>query len=86
MQFVATLQRALKARGEFNAPITGAWDSATLQALRKFQRARGLDSAQISLQVARESRAAGSSLNIGVAAPVPGDYLMLTALRAASTT
>jgi hypothetical protein len=52
--FVASVQRALKARGEFNAPITGAWDSATLQALRKFQRARGLDSAQISLHVARE--------------------------------
>lgn len=52
--FVASVQRALKARGEFSAPITGAWDSATLTALRRYQRARGLDSAHISLQVARE--------------------------------
>lgn len=52
--FVASLQRALKARGEFAAPITGAWDSATLTSLRRYQRARGLDSAQISLAAARE--------------------------------
>ena len=52
--FVASLQRALKARGEYTAPITGAWDNPTLTALRRYQRARGLDSAKISLATARE--------------------------------
>lgn len=52
--FVASLQRALKARGRFFQPVTGAWDKATLDALRKFQRERGLDSAIISLAAAQE--------------------------------
>ncbi len=52
--FVASLQRALKARGRFFEPVTGAWDAATLAALRKYQRERGLDSAIISLAAAQE--------------------------------
>ncbi|MDZ7905561.1 MAG: peptidoglycan-binding domain-containing protein [Cypionkella sp.] len=52
--FVASLQRALKARGRFFEPVTGAWDAPTLEALRKFQRERGLDSAAISLAAAQE--------------------------------
>lgn len=52
--FVASLQRALKARGRFFEPVTGAWDSATLAALQKYQRERGLDSAVISLAAAQE--------------------------------
>jgi Putative peptidoglycan binding domain len=52
--FVASLQRALKARGWYNAPVTGAWDDATLAALRTYQRSRGLDSAQISLAAAQD--------------------------------
>ena len=52
--FVASLQRALKARGRFFAPVTGAWDAATLAALQKFQRERGLDSPVISLAAAQE--------------------------------
>ena len=52
--FVASLQRALKARGLFDMPVTGQWDTPTLSALRRFQRDRGLDSAQISLAAAQE--------------------------------
>ncbi len=52
--FVASLQRALKARGRFYAPVTGAWDGETLAALQKFQRERGLDSAVISRAAAQE--------------------------------
>lgn len=52
--FVASLQRALKARGHFDSPISGAWDAPTLAALRRYQRARGLDSAQIALAAAQE--------------------------------
>jgi hypothetical protein len=52
--FVASLQRALKARGRFFAPVTGAWDAETLAALQKFQRERGLDSPVISLAAAQE--------------------------------
>jgi hypothetical protein len=52
--FVASLQRALKARGRFYAPVTGAWDDETLAALQKFQRERGLDSPVISLAAAQE--------------------------------
>lgn len=52
--FVASLQRALKARGRFFEPVTGAWDAPTLAALRKFQREKGLDSAVISLAAAQE--------------------------------
>lgn len=52
--FVASLQRALKARGWYAAPVTGAWDDATLTALRTYQRSRGLDSAQISLAAAQD--------------------------------
>jgi len=51
--FVASLQRALKARGWYLAPVTGAWDAATLTALRSYQRSLGLDSAQISLAAAQ---------------------------------
>lgn len=54
VSFVASLQRALKARGRFFAPVTGAWDAETLAALQKFQRERGLDSPIISLAAAQE--------------------------------
>ena len=54
VSFVASLQRALKARGRFFAPVTGAWDAETLAALQKFQRERGLDSPVISLAAAQE--------------------------------
>jgi hypothetical protein len=51
--FAATLQRALKARGVYGGAITGAADAATRDALRRYQRALGLDSDVLSLAAAR---------------------------------
>lgn len=51
---VATLQRALAARGLFQGQVTGTLDPATQRALRRFQAARGLESGQLSLGAARE--------------------------------
>ena len=52
--FIATLQRALYARGYLRGAITGEMDPATTAALRRYQSERGLDSAQLSLQTARD--------------------------------
>lgn len=52
--FIASLQRALKARGYFLAPLTGQMDAATTDALRRYQTERGLDSRQLSLGAARD--------------------------------
>lgn len=52
--FVATLQRALLARGYYDGPLTGTMDIATSEAVRRFQAERGLDSPRISLGAARE--------------------------------
>ncbi len=51
---VATLQRALAARGLYNAPSTGVLDPATRSAIRAFQLPRGLNSDRLSLAAARE--------------------------------
>lgn len=53
-EFVATLQRALKARGLYLLPLTGQLDAPTRAAIRRYQRARGLDSSHLSLAGARE--------------------------------
>jgi hypothetical protein len=52
--FVASLQRALKARGLYLAPVTGEIDETTARAVRRYQAERGLDSATLSLAAARE--------------------------------
>ena len=52
--FIATLQRALYARGYYRATITGRMDDATGAAVRRYQAERGLDSAQLSLATAQE--------------------------------
>jgi hypothetical protein len=52
--FWATVQRALKARGYYLAPVTGTDDAETAEALRRFQAARGLDSKILSLAAAQE--------------------------------
>lgn len=52
--FVATLQRALKARGLYLAPVTGEIDQTTQEAVRRFQESRGLDSPTLSLSAAKE--------------------------------
>jgi hypothetical protein len=51
--FVASLQRALAARGHYAGTITGRLDAPTAAAIRDYQSERGLDSAQVSLETAR---------------------------------
>ena len=50
---IASLQRALLARGHYAGPITGTWDEATSQAVRRLQAPQGLDSGVLSLQAAQ---------------------------------
>lgn len=52
--FVATLQRALLARGYYTGPLTGQLDAATSEAVRRWQADRGLDSPRLSLGAARQ--------------------------------
>lgn len=52
-EFVATLQRALKARGYFSGPITGAMDRATRRAVAGYQTTLGLPSPVLSIEAAR---------------------------------
>lgn len=52
-EFVASVQRALAARGEFSGAVTGAMDAPTRAAVRRYQTARGLESGQLSLETAR---------------------------------
>lgn len=52
--FILNLQRALAVRGYYAGPIHGAMDSATRQAVRKYQRAQGLNSTIVSLEAAQQ--------------------------------
>ena len=52
--FVATLQRALKARGLYAAPVNGTFDPTTAEAVRRYQASRGFDSPRLTLAAARE--------------------------------
>ena len=54
VDFLATLQRALKARGYYTLPVTGEMDDPTHEALRRYQADRGLDSPLLSLAAARD--------------------------------
>lgn len=54
VDFVATLQRALKARGYYLLPVTGEMDMPTREAVHRFQIDHGLDSPQLSLAAAQE--------------------------------
>ena len=54
LTFVATLQRALKARGYYDMPVTGQMTPATAEAVRRYQADRGLDSHILSLAAARQ--------------------------------
>ncbi|UWR21422.1 peptidoglycan-binding domain-containing protein [Sulfitobacter sp. S190] len=53
VEFVSTLQRALKARGRYAGPINGNLDSATRAAVLDVQRANGLSSDVLSIETAR---------------------------------
>jgi peptidoglycan hydrolase-like protein with peptidoglycan-binding domain len=61
--FIASLQRALKARGLYRAPITGVMDRTTAEAVRQYQAARGLDSPVLSLAAARDLGIAAADLS-----------------------
>ena len=52
-EMVATLQRALKARGLYLLPLTGAMDGPTRAALRAWQAPRGFDSDVLTMAAAR---------------------------------
>lgn len=51
--FVASLQRALIVRGYHEGVATGKIDKPTTEAVRRYQRPRGLDSGILSLDAAR---------------------------------
>jgi hypothetical protein len=51
--FTATLQRALKARGLYLAPVNGTLDAPTREAVRRYQEPLGLDSPELSLAAAQ---------------------------------
>jgi len=51
---VASLQRALAARGLYRGAITGTLDGATRRAVRRLQKSEGLDSATLALETARK--------------------------------
>lgn len=51
---VASLQRALKARGLYMQSLTGQLDTPTQEAIRRYQEPRGLDSGHLSLAAARD--------------------------------
>ncbi len=52
--FIASLQRALAARGFYQGAITGRMDRATRIAVRRYQKDSGLDSSTLSLATARQ--------------------------------
>lgn len=52
--FLASLQRALKARGAYRGQITGVLDNRTRAAIRRYQSAYGLDSQILSLETGRQ--------------------------------
>lgn len=52
--FLASLQRALKARGFYRGAISGQMDPRTRRAIRRFQAPQGLDSSILSLTAARK--------------------------------
>jgi len=61
-QFVASLQRALKARGYYQGATTGILDDETAKAVRRYQAQDGLNSKILSAAAARR-------LGLLVAAP-----------------
>ncbi len=52
-EFIASVQRALAARGIYQGPVNGEMDRATRRAIRQFQDPQGLDSGVLSLAGAR---------------------------------
>jgi hypothetical protein len=52
-EFIASLQRALAARGQYRGAATGQIDRATRLAIRRYQKETGQDSSTLSLDTAR---------------------------------
>ncbi|WP_204115363.1 peptidoglycan-binding domain-containing protein [Shimia biformata] len=52
-EFVATLQRALAARGHYRGAINSSYDKPTRAAVRRYQKPEGLDSGILSLEAAK---------------------------------
>ena len=52
--FIASVQRALAARGMYNGSISGEMNAGTRAAVRRFQKPEGLDSGILSLAAARK--------------------------------
>jgi hypothetical protein len=52
--FIASLQRALAARGQYRSRITGEMDARTRLAIARYQVPRGLDNDTLSLSTARD--------------------------------
>jgi hypothetical protein len=52
--FIASVQRALSARGEYRGKVTGTLDDNTRQAIRTFQLRNGLNSGILSIESARD--------------------------------
>lgn len=53
-EFIATVQRALSARGYYRGPVTGEMDKRTKDAVQRYQRDEGLDSKTLSVAAARK--------------------------------
>lgn len=52
--FIASLQRALAARGLYDGPVNGLYDQNTQKAVRAYQAPQGLDSGILSLVAAQQ--------------------------------
>ena len=52
--FVASLQRALAARGHYSGEVTGRMDLRTRQAVHRFQRSEGFDNPILTVAAARK--------------------------------
>ena len=53
-EFIASVQRALQARGYYRGPITGEMNTRTRTAVRKYQQSEGFDSSILSVAGARK--------------------------------
>ncbi len=53
LEFIASLQRALKARGYYKGPVSGKLDAPTSRAIRSYQRTFGLNSSILASDAAR---------------------------------
>lgn len=52
--FISSVQRALQVRGLYRGRISGIMDAKTRAAIRRYQKAQGLDSGILALETARQ--------------------------------